>query len=350
MSSTLRPRTGLRTILAALLVCAAALIPLRARAAEPLAVKVLIVNMFKFEAEPWLRALSDTRQIRVPGLAPDYPFVTCDARAVCEMTTAMGHANAAASMMAVLYSPALDLRQAWILIAGIAGIDPAHGTLGTAAWARYAVDLGLAHEIDARDLPPGWQEGYFGVNMDGPDQKPRLEYGTEVFRLDEALLQRALALSRDAVLEDSEDARAYRAHYPHAPANAPPRVTLCDTLTGDTWWSGPHLEAHARHWMRLLTDGAGDYCTTQEEDNATLAAIQRASAEGRADFQRVAILRSGSDFDGPYPHQGTFDSLRAQRRLSGAFRIACDNLVVAGMPLVDAIANHWDAWQHGVPP
>ena len=43
--------------------------------------------------------------------------------------------------------------------------------------------------------PRGWADGYFGVLTDAPEQKPRLEYRTEVFRLDEALLQKALALS-----------------------------------------------------------------------------------------------------------------------------------------------------------
>ncbi len=265
------------------------------------------------------------------------------------MTTGMGHANAAASLMAVLYSGLFDLRQTYFLIAGIAGIDPASGTLGSAAWARYAVDAGIAHEIDARELPHGWRDGYFGVGTDNPAQLPKLEYGTEVFRLDEALLQRALRLSSSVALEDSDDARAYRAHYPAAPANAPPRVIQCDTLSGDTWWSGPHLGEHARSWTRLLTQNAGVYCTTQQEDNATLEALTRAARDGLADFKRIAVLRTAPDFDEPWPHQGAFEALRAQRKLAGAFKISCDNLVVAGMPLVQAIVTDWAQWQHGVP-
>lgn len=318
--------------------------------APPLPVKVLVINMFKFEAAPWLHALKDTREIRVPGLSSDYPVVACDPRAVCQMTTGMGHANAAASLMAVLYSGLFDLRQSYFLIAGIAGIDPAKGTLGSAAWARYAVDSGIAHEIDAREMPRGWQDGYFGVDTDGPGQLPRFDYHTEVFQLDEALLQRALRLSSQVTLEDSDDARTYRARYPTAPANAPPRVIQCDTLAGDTWWTGRYLGAHARRWTRLLTHDAGVYCTTQQEDNATLEAFTRAARDGLVDFKRIALLRSGSDFDRPGPHQGAFEAMKAQRKLEGAFKISCDNLVLAGMPLVDAIAADWDQWQHGVPP
>ncbi len=320
-----------------------------AAGAPALEVKVLIINMFSLEAAPWLEALHPTQQIRVPGLSSDYPLVQCTAEAVCQMTTGMGHANAAASMMAVLYSGAFDLRSTYMIVAGTAGIDPKRGTIGSAAWARYLVDSGLVHEIDSRELPQGWQDGYFGILTDGPGRVPAFDYRTEVFRLDEGLLQKALSLSKSATLEDSADLRAYRRHYPEAPANQPPTVIQCDTLSGDTWWSGNRLGEHARRWMRLLTDGKGVYCTTQQEDNATLNALTRGSQSGLVDLKRVAVLRGGTDFDRPYPHQGVLESMQAQRALPGAVRVSAVNLVHAGMPLVEAIVRHWDLWQHGVP-
>lgn len=331
------------------LICIAAAVP-RSEAGEPLAVKVLIVNMFSLEAAPWVHALHDLREIRVPGLSADYPAVSCDPRAVCQMTTGMGHANAAASMMAALYSGLFDLRQTYVIVSGIAGIDPLRGTIGSVAWARYVVDMGIAQEIDAREMPRNWRDGYFGVMTDGPGKTPRFEYQTEVFQLDEDLLQRALALSRTAPLEDRDDVRTYRAHYPSAPANARPQVIQCDTLSGDTWWVGDRLGKHARDWTLLLTKGAGVYCTTQQEDNATLNALTRGAQSGLVDLRRVSVMRSGADFDRPYPHQGAFEGLKAQRSLEGAIRVSTDNLTLAGMPLVDAIVSGWDQWQHGVPP
>jgi purine nucleoside permease len=62
------------------------------------------------------------------------------------------------------------------------------------------------------------------------------------------------------------------------------------------------------------------------------------------------VLRSGSDFDRPYPPQGTLESLQAQRALPDAVRVSAANLVHAGMPLVEAIVQHWESWQYGVPP
>jgi purine nucleoside permease len=317
--------------------------------APPLAVKVLIINMFSLEAAPWLDALKPTREIRVPGLSSDYPLVMCTADAVCQMTTGMGHANAAASMMAVLYSGLFDLRETYFIVAGIAGIDPKRGTIGSAAWARYVVDSGIAHEIDAREMPRGWQDGFFGILTDGPGQVPKFEYRTEEFDLDDALLQQAISLSKSAKLEDSQDLREYRRHYPAAPANQPPTVIQCDTLSGDTWWSGNRLGEYARRWTRLLTGGKAVYCTSQQEDNATLNALTRGAKSGLVALNRVAVLRSGSDFDRPYPHQGVLESMQAQRALPGAVRVSAVNLVHTGMPLVEAIVQHWDIWQHRVP-
>jgi purine nucleoside permease len=317
--------------------------------AAPIAVKVMIISMFKPEAAPWLEALHPDQDITVPGLPEEYPSVHCTHAGVCLMTTAMGHANAAASIMAVAYSGLFDLKKTYFIIAGIAGIDPAQGTLGSAAWARYAVDSGIAFEIDARELPPKWTDGYFGIDTDAPGQVPKFSFHTEVFQLNEALLQKALAVTKSAVLEDSEDIQEYRRHYVEQAARLAPRVIQCDTLSTDTWWVGRHLGEHARTWTRLLTNGAGNYCTSQEEDNATLGALTRAAHSGLIDFKRVALLRTGSDFDRPYEHQTTIDCLRAQRKLTGAFRTATDNLARAAMPLVEAISNDWAQWEAGVP-
>jgi purine nucleoside permease len=77
--------------------------------------------------------------------------------------------------------------------------------------------------------------------------------------------------------------------------------------------------------------------------------LTRGAQSGLIDLRRVAVLRTASDFDRPYPRQGVLESLQAQRALAGALRISTDNLVRAGMPLVEAIVQHWDLWQDGVP-
>lgn len=312
------------------------------------AVKVMIVSMFGPEGQVWLDHLGPWQAIRVPGLSPDYPSVHCNRSDVCVLTTGMGHANAAASTMALVLSRQFDLRRTYFIVAGIAGIDPAQGTIGSAAWARYLVDFGLQWELDAREIPAGWQSGYAGVNTKGPAEEPPLDYRTEIFKLNDALVQRAFALSRGVQLSDSAPAQVARARFSYAPVNLPPSVIQCDTLASDTWWSGAQLGQRARDWTKLLTHGKGVYCTTQQEDNATYEALKRGAAEHRVDLSRVAVLRAGSDFDRPAAGQSSADNL-LNYAAQGGFQVALQNLYLAGNPLVQEIVTHWKAWRDGVP-
>ena len=309
-------------------------------------VKVLLITMFRGEAEAWTSRMTFDDEIRVPGLSPDYPSLRCTRAGVCLMTTGMGHANAAASTMAVAMSPLLDLRSTYLLINGIASIDPNVGTIGSATWARFAVDYGIAHEIDAREMPIGWKSGYLGIHATDPKTKPALEYRTEVFRLAEPLLQIALDLTRNVVLADNDTAKAYRAQYAQPAAKSPPTVLQCDTASGDTYWHGRFLGQWASEWVALLTDGQGRYCTTQQGDNATIEALKRGAATGRLDFARVAVLRTASNFDRPHPSQSAYDSLKAR---SGGYPASTANLFNVGSIVVNDIVARWERWKDGVP-
>lgn len=317
-----------------------------AQTTAPRPVKVLIISMFVAEAQPWIDKLALGQAITVPGLSPAYPQVHCNADDVCQVTTDMGKANAAASISALVYSGQFDLSQTYFLVAGIAGVDPEQGTTGTAAWSRYLVDWDLSWEIDARERPAGWNTGFLGINTKTPGEKPPLDYGSEVFQLNEALLQKALALSTNAALTDSPTAQAYRAQYAVAPGNQPPRVTQCDAMTGNTWFHGDLLGQRARAWHKLMTDNKGTYCMTAQEDNATYKALQRGAEAGLLDLQRVAVLRTASNFDRPHPGQTAAESLKAN---SGGFGPSTANLVVAGQPLVTDIVTKWASWKNGVP-
>ncbi len=316
----------------------------------PRPLKVVIISMFPPEAAPWIVPLKLVEEMTVPGLPVESPAIKCNTDDVCVMVAGMGHANVAASTTALTLDPRFDLKKTYFLISGIAGIDPAHGTTGTATWARYLVDVGIAHEIDAREMPKKWQSGYIGIMTKGPGEKPKFEYQTEVAQLDEALLQKALSLTRGATLADNDKARAYRARYKKAPANQAPTVTQCDTLGGDTWWHGHRLGQHARDWTKLLTDGKGVYCTTQQEDNATYNALARAAASGKVDIKRLAVLRTASNFDRPYPGQSAYTSLMASTNGdSGGFGPATANLYNVGGLLVRNIVARWAQWEVGVP-
>jgi len=312
-------------------------------------VKVMIVTMFDLEAKTWLDRLGPWDTISVPGLAPNYRDVHCNRKGVCVMTTDMGHANAAASLMALSFSNQFDLRHTYFLIAGIAGIDPMQGTLGSVAWAKYLVEFGSQWELDSREKPAGWPSGFVAVGAKTPDALPKTVLNhTELFEINADLVNAGVSLSQHVALADSPEAQATRAQYTYAPANKPPTVLQCDTLSGDTWWAGNLIGERARTWTKQLTSGKGTYCTSQEEDNATYEALTRAAAAGRVDLKRIAVLRAGSDFDRQHKGQTASESLFSFES-AGGFAPALENLYRAGVPLITNIVEHWPDWLDGVP-
>ena len=313
---------------------------------QPVAPKVLVITMFGGEAKPWLEGEALAQKIAVPGLSKAFPDVSCTLSGLCVTTTSMGYANAASSISAIVYSGRFDLSKTYFLIAGIAGVDPAHGTLGSAHWARYAIDGGLQNEIDAREMPPAWSAGLLAIGAGAPGQKAELRYGSEIYRLDEDLLQAALRLSKDVPLNDSDAAKAYRSKYQSGPAASPPEVTICDTISSDTWWHGAKLGEAMQAWAKLITDGAADVCTTQQEDNATLTALKRGADAQLLNFNRVALLRTASNFDRPAPGQTAAESLTAR---SGGYLPSVANAYLVGGALAHAIVANWDAWSGGPP-
>lgn len=67
--------------------------------------------------------------------------------------------NAASSMTALAFSTKFDLTKTYFMVAGIAGINPEVATLGSVTFARYAVQVALQYEFDAREIPDNFTTG-----------------------------------------------------------------------------------------------------------------------------------------------------------------------------------------------
>ncbi|MBK0328550.1 hypothetical protein I5535_14770 [Rhodobacteraceae bacterium F11138] len=304
--------------------------------------KVLIITMFEQEAKPWLENENLGHKILVPGLNPDYPEVACNEAGLCLMTTAMGFSNAASSVSAVALNPGFDLTNTYVVIAGIAGVDPKDGTLGSAHWAKFAVDADLNHRIDPAEIPDTWADDTIGLGADTPGEKPKWGAGTEVYALNSDLVDYAYDVTRNVPLLDGDTATAYRAHYDQDAAQGKPMVSICDTLSSDTYWHGVNIAESKEKWVALLTDGKADYCTTQMEDNATLTALKRASEAGMLDFDRVTLLRTASNFDRQGKDQSAIESLKSR---SGGFPLATENAYRVAKAYADTIMNDWADWE-----
>jgi len=262
------------------------------------------------------------------------------------MTTGMGYANAASSVAALVFGGRFDLTKTYVLISGIAGVDPAQGTLGSAHWARFVIDGGLQNEIDPREAPADWTSGYLAIGAPAPGEKAEPRYGDEVYRLNEDLLQAAFRLTRDADLVDSDAAKTYRVKYSEPAATAPPQVSICDTISSDTWWHGARLGGAMEAYARLVSNGEANPCTTQQEDNATLTALKRGADAGLIDFNRIAVLRTASNFDREAPGQSAAESLRAR---SGGYLPSVANAHRLSAKLANAIVEDWGTWSAGPP-
>ena len=109
---------------------------------RPIPIKVVVVTMFELGADTgdrpgelqyWVEREKLDRVIRFPQ---GYHDLRMNSKGVLAVLTGMGTAKAAATIMALGMDPRFDLTKAYWLVAGIAGIDPADGSLGSAAWAE----------------------------------------------------------------------------------------------------------------------------------------------------------------------------------------------------------------------
>ncbi|CAD6499717.1 BgTH12-03825 [Blumeria graminis f. sp. triticale] len=324
--------------------------------------KVVIISLFSPEANVWYDNAHVTgsignlleKNITVPGLSPLFPQVHClGDGSVCQVTTGESEINAAATMTALVYSPLFDFRNTYFMVAGIAGVNPRHGTLGDVAFSKYAIQVALQYEIDIRELPDNFTTGYFPQGSQAPDQYPLDIYGTEVFEVNENLRDNAARFASKAVLTDSAAAKVYRARYgssqAYVAATRSPQVISCDVTTSDVYFSGAKLGETFENTTKLLTNGSGVYCVTAQEDNAILEVMVRATLAKRVQFSRVIIMRTASDFDRPYPGQPTTQNLFMPP--AGAFEAAVSNIFLAGTPVIQGILNQWlTRFERGVSP
>ncbi len=217
-------------------------------------------------------------------------------------------------------------------------------TLGSVTFARYAVQVALQYEFDAREIPANYTTGYVPQGSTDPTMYPQSIYGTEVFEVNDALRQIAIGFAKTATLNDSSAAVAYRANYATTAAyNAGakgPSVVACDVATSDVYFSGALLSEAFGNTTKLFTNGTGIYCTTAQEDNATLEALLRGAINNITDFSRIIVMRTASDFDRPYV--GETDTFNLFYANQGGFDPAIQNIYLAGVKVVEGILKQWE--------
>ncbi len=163
----------------------------------------------------------------------------------------------------------------------------------------------------------------------------------------------AVKAAGKAKLADSPVAKQYRAKYAASSAYKAgaslPSVLACDSATSDTWTSGTILGQTAANFTKLMTNGTGVYCMTEQEDNGTAEGLLRAALQNLTDFSRIIAMRTASDFDRPYPGQAATTNLWWAD--AGALYPALKNIYNAGIEVVQMILDDWDStFEKGVKP
>ena len=256
-------------------------------------------------------------------------------------------------MTALSFSTLFDFRKTYFMIAGIAGVNPKVGTLGSVGFSKYAVQVALQYEFDAREIPENFTTGYVPQGATSPTEYPQTEYGTEVFEVNAALRDIAIGFAKTAKLNDSATAQAYRANYATTAAykagSEGPSVLATDVATSDVYFSGALLSEAFENTTKLFTNGSGVYGLTAQEDCATLEALLRAALHNLTDFSRIIVMRTASDFDRPYA--GEADTFNLFYANVGGFEPALKNIYLAGIKVVEGILTEWDhIFQHGIKP
>lgn len=330
----------------------------QAQAAEqeaPIPIKVVVVTMFERgaatgdgagEFQYWVERFPLEEEVPFP--LTGQPLRINKDRGVLGVVTGIGTIKAAATIMALGIDERFDLSKAYWVIAGIAGIDPADGSVGSAAWAEWVVDGDLAHQIDAREISEEWSTGYIPLRRDSPFEEPAPPTSDNyVYRLNPGLTDWAYEVSKDVPLEDTEGMQKLRAHYEGFPnAQRPPFVLKGDQLSAMTYWHGAQMNEWANKWLPYWTEGQAEFVTSAMEDSGTLHALSNLSKVGKVDFSRVLLLRTASNYSMQYPGVSAAESLNGEgpaAAVAGAgFLPSLEAAYRVGGAVVEELLSSWE--------
>jgi purine nucleoside permease len=263
------------------------------------------------------------------------------------LSTGMGTNRAAVSTMALGLDPRFDLSHAYWMVAAIAGVDPRAGSVGSAAWIGDVVDTDYSYGVDPREAPAGWTTGTFPRDRAKPYQGPRGDPQYNLYALDKPLRDWAFALTKGTTLPDSAALQTIRAAYAGFPAaQTPPAVLKGAEATGQTFWHGALMTAHAEKWVAYWTDGGEPFVMTGMEDTGVANALATLGRMGRVDPKRLLVLRTASNYTMPPP--GGADaatSLTAESKGLSAMQASLDAAFEVGSRVVDTISGNWPLYR-----
>lgn len=258
---------------------------------------------------------------------------------------------------AFVLDPRFDLTRTYWLFTGISGVDPGLASVGSAAWARWVVSGDELREFDDREIPADWPYGLFAIGALRPNTLPtdpnsfgEAESADDLgmaYRMNPALTQWAYDLTRTVKIPDTAALAAQRKAWKGYPnAQKPPFVLLGETLGARRYWHGPARTRWAEDWVKLWTQGQGQFAMTNMESQDAARRMQVFGQLGFVDPQRVLVLRTASNPSMPPPG---VDPLATVGDEAPGQLAAYEANYRVGVPVIHEILAHWQRYENTVP-
>lgn len=340
----------------AVLACLFACLSAAPAFAAPLEVRVVVVTAFEIGEDTGdmageFQAWAQTMPARLPFKAGFRDLRYDPARKTLLLSTSMGTNRAAISTMALGLDPRFDLSKAYWLVAAIAGVNPNHGSVGSAAWIGSVIDSDFGYAIDPREIPKDWTTGQIPFDRKTPYQTPAPPVPNyNLFPLNTGLRDWAFDLTRNSAIHDNDALKALRAPYAGLPkAQTPPTVLKGDELSGQAFWHGAILNAHFERWANYWTGGQDGFVMTGMEDTGVIAALDALGRVGRVDPKRVMVLRTASNYTTQPPGGDAATNLLAEHTGVPALQFSLDAAFKTGGMVVDELVKNWPRYADKIP-
>jgi purine nucleoside permease len=311
----------------------------------PVAPKVLLIaNDFEFG---YLEEYNFTTQYTGP-LFEEVFACTTDGT-VCKL--ACGQELVSASQItALLLIPGIDLTKTYIIVSGTGGVNPKHGTAGGVAISTFGIQWEWGDMFLGSDLPANFSGQYFSSYAQDMPYKYPSTVGTEVYKLNEALVDRFYGVGDKVLYEDvSETSQALRATYLYDAAKQTPFLARCDTVSAQTYWHGNVAGENVEYYANLITTGKARPCNTNQDDQGRLVALFLGAVHNRIDFGRVSMIKAFSNFDRPPPQLTAYQSRFYVGE--GATEPGLRNSWKTIVAVVDDVLGNWETiFEAGIKP
>lgn len=254
------------------------------------------------EVAHWRDRYDFDRQMNIAGCKHELLYASDTNIAL--IPTGIGKSAAATTISALAAGDEIALEGATLLTVGIAGCNPAAGTLGSVFVADQVVDGDIKLRIGETTSRMQWLVD---------------EY---VWKLNTDLVDRAIAASQDVSLADSEHAQMIRNDYDD---NRSPTVDTGTTVCGDEVYHGTTAATQVAQLCESY--GINEFATTEMEDAGTVTALERFGL-----LDQYVSIRAASNFDRESEGGDPTESIERD-----VFELGTENAVRVGHAIVQEL-------------